>query len=110
MGQNFTIVLIILTFILTNAKSDIISPKKESETGTHINLQSLTSLQLNDQTPPKKLDQSFLLMRDTKLQKEDPSVTHDKDRWELILSKTHPYKSKFQHDRDKYKQKSRLIK
>ena len=80
----------------------------KAEVETQINLQSLTSLELGNQIVPKNLDPSFLLMKDENLQ-EDSFMMSDKDRWEVILSKTHPYKAKFQYDRVKNGQKSRLI-
>ena len=99
--------LILISYQYGYGDSDETVNKTEAE--TQINLQSLTSLQLNHQYLSKNLDQSLLLMRDEKLQEENISITSDKDRWEVILSKTHPYKAKFQYDRVKNKQKSRLI-
>ena len=98
------LILISCQYGYTNSAATV----NKTQAETQINLQSLTSLQLNHQLSPKNLDQSLLLMKDEKLQK-DISIMNDKDRWEVILSKTHPYKAKFQNDRDKYRRKSRLI-
>ena len=109
MGQKFIIVFIIFTFILINTNMGFLSHAGENEEEINVNLQSLTSLQLDNQIVPKNLDHSLLLMKDEQLQEEDISIMSDKDRWEVVLSKTHPYKAKFQYDRVKNRQKSRLI-
>ena len=87
--------------------ADPIKTPHKGEIKTQINLQSLISVPPHRQ--PAHLDPSPFIIKKDRLQEEDPFMMSHKDRWEFILSKTHPYKAKFQHDRDKYRQKSRLI-
>ena len=109
MSPTVTTACILLTLISYQYScADLHKPLNKGEIKTHIDLQSLIPSPFHHQ--PAHLGPSLSLMKSEKLQEEDPFMMNDEDRWELILSKTHPYKAKFQHDRDKYKQKSRLIK
>ncbi len=107
MGYIVAYILLIPIFVSAQCVDCAYFSKEFKQNEKNSVLQNLTSLQLNN--APKSLDQSLLLMKDEKLPEEGYFTMNEDDRWEMILSKTHPYKAKFQHDRDKHKQKSRLM-